>query len=91
MMKNLKIKLAALALILGVSGAFATMKPRHFDARKWSRNAASGAYTDITGEQLGQDYNCQFSSAVCTATYPAGQDPNTKSDTPLSVENGIFN
>lgn len=90
-MKNLKIKLAALALILGVSGAFATMKPRHFDAHKWSRDATTGAYTDITGKLLGQDYNCQVSSSVCTATYPASQDPNTNSDSPLSVENGIFN
>jgi hypothetical protein len=90
-MKSLKIKLSALAVILAVSGAFATRQPKHFAAHTWGRDAVSGQYTDITGEKEGTDYNCDPGTDVCTATYPAGQDPNSNPASPLSVENGVFN
>jgi hypothetical protein len=90
-MKNLKVKLSALAVIMAVSGAFATMQPKHFAAHKWGRDPLTGVYTDITGETEGQQYNCDDSPEICTATYPAGQDPNSNPASPLSVENGLFN
>jgi len=89
-MNRLKIKLSVLAVILGISGAFATMQHRGLDDQKWSRNPISGVYTNITGEQQGPDYHCTESTDVCTATYPEGQDPNSNPASPLSVETGLF-
>jgi hypothetical protein len=89
-MRNLKVKLSVLAMLVGLGSAFATRKPLD-DNHKWSRDAVSGAYTDITGQQLGTDYSCDNGSDVCTATYPAAQDPNVNASGAISVETGVFN
>lgn len=91
-MKNLKFKLAVAALVLGVGSAFATLK--HYDPtdRKWSKDPATGVYTDITGQSKGFDYDCDSSDAICTETYPLGVDPNhnTNNVQPLSQETGML-
>ena len=90
-MKSLQVKLSVLAVILGMGGAFATVQHRAFSDRKWSYDAVQHQYTDITGQQVGTDYNCDPGSSVCTATYPQGQNPNSNAANPLSVETGLFN
>lgn len=89
-MKNLKVKLSVLAMVVGLGSAFATVKSLD-DNRKWSRDDASGLYTDITGQTVGINYDCGDGSHVCTATYPAGQNPNLNSANAISVETGVFN
>ena len=86
-MKNQKFKVAALAMILGISGAVASSHKAAFTNHKWSLNA-SGVYTDITGQKQGTNYFCDESTNTCTATYPAGQDPNVNPASPISVELG---
>lgn len=97
MMKNLKIKLAILAILMGVSAAFATAPHRAFANQKWGRDAATGLYLNITGQSKGIDYTCTGSSAVCTAVYPQGVDPNDQDHdaypgtaAPVSTELGAF-
>jgi len=92
MMKHLKVSLSLLALVLGAGSAFATVAHKDLTERKWARDAASGVYSDITGQQKGVDYECDNSSAICTATYPDGVNPNSNPDhvAPLSTEQGLF-
>lgn len=75
-------------MILGVSGAVATAHPAKLANHKWGRNPSTGMFTDITGQQQGIDYQCNESTKTCTATYPAGQDPNVNPASPVSVELG---
>ena len=89
-MKNQKFKLAAMAMILGISGAVAGAHKINLTDHKWGRNPTTGVYTDITGEIKGTDYFCDQSANICTATYPAGQDPNTNPNSPHSLELGNF-
>ncbi|OCX54303.1 hypothetical protein BEL04_08575 [Mucilaginibacter sp. PPCGB 2223] len=90
-MKNLKVKLAALAMVIGLGSAFATVKHVALSDRKWSYDASLDQYTDITGQQKGINYDCDEASSVCTATYPQAQDPNQDDSNPVSVETGVFN
>lgn len=79
-MKNLKVKLFTLALLAGLGSALATTPHRDLDNKKWARDPMSGQYVDITGEQLGEDYQCISSSSVCTAEYPEDVDPNDQAN-----------
>jgi hypothetical protein len=90
-MKSLKVKLAMLAMVIGLGSAFATVKHHALSDRKWSRDASSGQYQDITGQTQGIEYDCDLASSVCTATYPEGQNPNSDASNPVSVETGVFN
>ena len=72
-MKNLRIKLSVLALILGLGSAFATIKPQ-FAIKRWTQDPQSLTYTDITA--LGDNYECSESTNLCTVEYPEGVNPN---------------
>jgi len=90
-MKNLRSKMAAMAILLSAGAAFASAAPSHFASHKWARNPLNNVYTDITGQTKGVDYNCSTNtSVICTATYAQGVNPNTQSATPLSTETGQF-
>jgi hypothetical protein len=89
-MKNLKVQLSGLAIVLGLAGAFASSAATHnFSNKTWGRNA-DGTYTDVTGEHQGTDYSCKSSTAICTAVYPATQDPNLNPANPISTVLGDF-
>ena len=95
-MKNLKVKLSFLALLLGVSSAFAGMSQQRFANRKWTKDPSTGIYNPVTG-QKGTDYLCSESANNCTETYPETIDPNTNPAVgqpghvnPTSVELGDF-
>jgi hypothetical protein len=90
-MKNLKSKMAAVAILLSAGAAFASAAPAHFANRKWARNPLTNTYIDITGQAKGVDYSCSANtSVICTATYAEGVNPNTQAATPLSTETGEF-
>jgi hypothetical protein len=94
-MKNLKVKLSVLALILGMSTAFAGLQHKRFGIQKWTEDAG-GAYSPVTGTK-GIDYLCSESANHCTETYPDTVNPNTNPPLgeqghvePTSVELGDF-
>jgi hypothetical protein len=90
-MKNLRSKMAAMAIVLSAGAAFASAAPSHFASHKWARNPLTGTFTDITGQTKGINYNCTANTSVtCTATYPEGVNPNNQVATPLSTEIGQF-
>jgi hypothetical protein len=94
-MKNLKVKMSLLALVLGASAAFATVQHHQSTDRKWSLDETSGVYTEVTGQLEGIDYTCSESQDVCTETYPAAVDPNNNPEgpnhvAPISSESGLF-
>ena len=72
-MKNLRLKFAAAALVLGFGSAMATTH-HAFANRTWTKDAISGLYSDVTG----QAYDCTTSTKVCTEDYPADVDPNNQ-------------
>jgi len=88
-MKNLKVKLSALAIILGLGAAFASASPHAFANKKWAL-LSDGNYLDVTGQVKGSDYQCDNSSHTCTAVYPATQNPNVNPANPISQEIGTF-
>lgn len=88
-MKNLKVKLSAMAVILGLGAALATAAPASFSNKAWGK-LSNGTYLDVTGQQQGTDYNCTASAAICTAVYPATQNPNVNPANPISTVAGTF-
>jgi len=88
-MNNLKVKLSALAIILGIGAAFASATPHAFASKKWAL-LSDGSYLEVTGQVKGSDYQCDNASRTCTAVYPAAQDPNTNPANPISTETGTF-
>lgn len=91
-MKTVKIRFAAAMLILlGTGAAFASTSKVNPTDHKWSRNASTGVYTDITGQEKGDDYNCIAAQTVCTRTYAEGVDANNPGlNMPTSSETGLF-
>ena len=86
-MKNLKVKLSAIALVLGLGTAFATVQHHDPSDRKWTKDPSSGLYSEITGQEEGTNYDCNESTARCSETYPEAVNPNTNPATgPLHVE-----
>lgn len=85
-MKNLKFKLAAAALVLGIGSAMATAN--NFANKTWGRQS-NGTYVDLTGHTP-DEYRCDDSSNICTAVYPATQNPNVNPNNPISVVQGTF-
>lgn len=77
-MKNLKVNFFAIVLVLGIGTAFATASHHRLDDRKWARDPMTGVYTDITGQQKGDDYQCNGNNGICTAEYPADVNPNNQ-------------
>ena len=75
-MKNLKLNLSAIALLLGVGSALATSH-HSFANRKWGRDRVTGIYTEVTG-MTPPDYKCASSTNICTEEYPADVDPNNQ-------------
>lgn len=75
-MKKLKVSLSAMALILGIGAAFATAPHRSLDTKKWSLNRSTGQYEDITGQAMGNDYECLADNQTCTAEFPSDVNPN---------------
>ncbi|RFZ92876.1 hypothetical protein D0C36_15915 [Mucilaginibacter conchicola] len=78
-MKNLKVKLAAIALVLGAGSALASAH-HAFATRKWGKDASTGIYTEVTGLSSPSGYRCQNSSNVCTEEYPTDVDPNNQAN-----------
>ena len=88
-MKNLKSKLAAMAMILGLGSALVTSAaPRNMANKTWGHRA-NGTYVDLTGKTE-DDYDCTGSTNVCTAVYPSTQDPNSDPANPISTIPGQF-
>jgi hypothetical protein len=93
-MKNLKVQMSMLALVLGIGTAFATVHPVGTGTKKWSRNHTSGVYTELPPSQ---SYSCLDASTICTATYPDDVNPNNQAGDahpgivqPTSFETGDF-
>jgi hypothetical protein len=96
-MKNLKVSLAALALLIGTSAAFASALHRPFTNKKWGRDPQTGLYVDVTGQIKGSGYSCTGTTSTCTAEFPADVDPNDQAHDAhpgtvagVNVEPGIF-
>ncbi|OOQ59993.1 DUF6520 family protein [Mucilaginibacter pedocola] len=96
-MKNLKVKMAALALILGTGAAFASVTPKPFLNKKWGLNRSTGQYVEVTGQTKGADYTCTGVSETCTAQFPSDVDPNNQAGDAhpgtvagTNIEPGIF-
>jgi hypothetical protein len=94
-MKNLKVNLGALALLLGISAASFGAIHRSAD-HKWGLQS-NGEYIEVTGQSQGPDYRCTGDENVCTETYPEGVDPNDQdNDTfpgvaePTAIVSGNF-
>lgn len=89
-MKNLRVKLSVLALLLGAGSAFAGMSHKVAD-RKWTQDPQTLTYTPVTGTQ-GIDYECIDNPGNCTESYPDGVNPNSNPNNvqPTSVEHGEF-
>jgi hypothetical protein len=88
-MKNLKVKMSMLAVVIGFAGAFASSAHGAFTNKTWAKQS-SGHYLNITGQTRGVNYDCNASANICTAVYPATQDPNVNPANPISTEAGDF-
>lgn len=77
-MKKLKIPLTAVALMIGIAGAFATSISSHQSQqhKKFALNQTTQQWVDVTGQTQGVDYLCNSSSETCTAEF-TNDDPNT--------------
>lgn len=76
-MKKLKIPLTAVALLVGVAGAFATTAPKHQSPTKtFAYDQATNQWIDVTGQTKGVDYRCNSSEQTCTAQF-TNDDPGT--------------
>jgi hypothetical protein len=90
MMKSLKVSLSALAILLGLGSALLTSAAPHFSNKTWGRDPLTGVYTEVTGQHQGSDYTCKSAITVCTAVYPATQNPNADPSNPISTVLGDF-
>jgi hypothetical protein len=89
MMKNLKSKLVAAAMLIGLGSAMLSQAaPGRFANKTWGKRT-SGVYVDLTGHST-DEYSCTGSSGVCTAVYPTTQNPNTDASNPISIQPGVF-
>ncbi|MES2063577.1 MAG: DUF6520 family protein [Bacteroidota bacterium] len=86
-MKNLRLKLAVAALVLGLGSAMATT--HHAFANKSWGHRTDGSYVDLTGVNPNR-YSCAESEETCIAVYPATQNPNTNPANPVSIIFGTF-
>lgn len=97
-MKNLRISMSAMALILGMSAAFATTASNHRSGTKtWGLNQSTGMYEDVTGQEEGLDFECRSGVTTCTEEYAEDVNPNDQANdqhpgtaSPISVETGRF-
>jgi hypothetical protein len=96
-MKNLKVKMAAMALLIGTGAAFASVAPKAFTNKKWGLDRATGLYIDVTGETKGVGYSCTGVSETCTAQFPSDVDPNNQAGDAhpgtvagTNIEPGVF-
>ena len=91
-MKTVKIRFtAAMLILLGTGAAFAATSKTDPSDHKWARNPSTGVYTDITGQEKGDDYKCIDAETVCTRTYAEGVDANNPGlNLPTSSETGLF-
>jgi hypothetical protein len=76
-MKNLKLKMSVIALVLGFGTAMATTQ-HSFANRKWGKDPLTGVYTEVTGLSSPSGYDCTPSANVCTEEYPMDVDPNNQ-------------
>lgn len=88
-MKRSSLKISVLALVMGVGAAMATSAHASFANQTWGRKSAT-LYINVTGQHQGSDYTCSGTTSVCTAVYPAGQDPNVNPANPISTTPGTF-
>lgn len=79
-MKHLKVSISAMALILGMSAAFATAGHRNLDDKKWGVNRSTGMYEDITGQSEDTEYECNSDEGICTETFPSDVNPNDQAN-----------
>jgi len=91
-MKNLKIDLAAIALVLGAGSALAMTGTHRFANKTWGK-LPNGTYVNVTG----QPYSCTPSAAVCTEDYPSDVNPNNQAGDahpgiadPVNIVHGAF-
>jgi hypothetical protein len=73
-MKNLRLKFAAAALILGIGSAMATTH-HAFANRTWGYDQSTGKYIEVSTTP---GYSCVGSAQTCTADYPLDVDPNNQ-------------
>jgi hypothetical protein len=88
-MKRMKINFALIALVLGVSAAFATEGNAAFSNMKYRFDGTQ--WININTQVLGTDYNCNQThpSDLCTAKFT--QDPNVNgTGTENTVESGDY-
>lgn len=82
-MKHLKINLGIVALVLGMSAAFASQYSS-------SAEVIYGKLADGTWEIARAGYDCTQSAQTCTATFdPLTEDPND-GGTPSNEVSGTF-
>lgn len=84
-MKKLNIKLSVLAIVLGVSAAYASKPEVKKDTHLWGKQSSGvwlnidGRTEDDTAPYVSNSYRCDESTSSCTvqaATQPAnGSDP----------------
>ncbi|RFZ85114.1 hypothetical protein DYU05_05795 [Mucilaginibacter terrenus] len=97
MMKNLKLKMAALALLIGSGAAFASVNHKPVLNKRWGLDRSSGQYVDVTGKMVGIGYECTGTSETCTAEFPSDVNPNNQAGDShpgtvagTNIEPGIF-
>jgi hypothetical protein len=73
-MKKLLQLFPVLALLLGVSFAFANA-PSSDALAQTKRANQNGTWVDITGKVLGTDYRCPANSIVCTQMFDSNGNP----------------
>jgi hypothetical protein len=78
-MKSLKVKLSAIAFVLGFGSALATSH-HAFANRKWGLDQSTGKYVEVTGLSTPSGYTCETSANVCTADYPMDVNPNSQAN-----------
>jgi hypothetical protein len=84
-MRKLKLNLAFVGLLIGVSAAFAstTHKPVKFATQQWKRNSSNvWLTTNLTAP-------CTASTRVCKATFDATYDPNTASSYADAISHAV--
>lgn len=95
-MKKLKINFSVLALISGLTLAFATQSFKSETDLKYRLDESTGVWSPESGTK-GDQYGCELSSDICTARFPVGVNPNDQENDsypgiaqPSDVEDGIY-
>ncbi len=90
-MKKIRISLTAIAVLLGVGGAFASMHPGSQNTVSYGITSVSGGYYNVTPFDA-TNFKCVISSNECSFNYPTAGETQIAVDDPniTNLQSGTY-